>query len=75
MQIMFSEKGFPMPKPFANAEPLSTLIVFDQSELFIVEKLLTSLISQYQEDQVDEFYYQLRAIREDVRNNMPEVFQ
>ena len=70
MQIMFSEKGFPMPKPFNHAEPLSTLVIFDYTELEIVDALLTSLIGQYNEDQIDEFYYQLRAIRSDVRTNM-----
>ena len=59
-----------MPKPFANAEPLSTLVIFDYTELEIVDALLTSLIGQYNEDQIDEFYYQLRAIRADVRSNM-----
>jgi len=75
MQLMFSEQGFPMPKPFADATPLSTLIVFDQTELALVDRLLTSFISQYNEDQIDDFYYQLRAIREEVRANMPEVMQ
>ena len=75
MQIMFSEKGFPMPKPFNHAEPLSTLVVFDQTELSLVEGLLTSLLDHYNSDDIDDFYYQLRAIREDVRSNMPEVTQ
>lgn len=75
MQILFSETGFPMYKPFANAAPLSTVIVFDQTELLIVEALLTSLIRYYNEDQIDDFYYQLRAVRENVRANMPKVTQ
>ena len=64
-----------MPKPFENAEPMSTLIVFDQSELAIVDALLTSLLNRYNEDDIDEFYFHLRAIREDIRSNMPEVMQ
>ena len=75
MQIMFSEKGCPMPKPFAPLSPLGTMVLFDQTELPLVEALLTSLINHYDDDQIDDFYYQLRAIREDVRSNIPEVTQ
>jgi len=75
MQLMFCETGLWLPKPFATATPLSTVVVFDNSELHIVDALLTSLLNHYQEDQVDKFYYQLRAIREDVRANIPEVIQ
>ena len=75
MQILFSHKGAPMPKPFAPLSPLGTMVLFDQTELPLVETLLTSLIDHYDDDQIDEFYYQLRAIREDVRANIPEVLQ
>jgi len=76
MQIMFSEKGGTiLYPPFADVTPLGTIFVFDHTELPIVEALLTSLISTYREDNIDSFYHQLRAIRESVRANTPEVIQ
>jgi hypothetical protein len=73
---MHTEKGGTiLYPPFADVTPLGTVFVFDHSELPIVEALLTSLIRTYRSDNIDEFYYKLRAIREDVRANMPEVIQ
>lgn len=73
MQIMFTEEGVPMPKPFADTGPLATIMVFDQTDLSLVSFLLSYFIRQFKEP--CEFSKQLEAVQRRVDSNIPEVTQ
>jgi hypothetical protein len=47
--------------------PHSTMFLFDESELPIVERIIQGFIEMYEDEEYDSFYYQLCAIYRKVK--------